>query len=146
MINKKLFLIILSLSTIILLIAFINKSIQLRYMQNNIDDLFEFNIFQTLNGFSNKFNEMELQDVDSIYSEAKTGIESASQLINLTSYKKNEELQETILVLRNYINKNTPIKIKVDYNINSKIYDLINEMYYDLDNKEKCIELKNYIL
>lgn len=144
--KRNFLIIVLSLIIIILSISLIKINNNDAYIQTYIDDIFKSNLMHTSNGFNRKYNEMSIVAIDENYSVATKGIEVAAEIINLTSYKENDALGETVLALRNYINMNSPIKGKVDYDVNSKIFRLINEMSLDLRNEEKCIELKNYII
>ena len=144
--KRNFLIIVLSLIIIILSISLIKINNNDAYIQTYIDDIFKSNLMHTSNGFNRKYNEMSIVAIDENYSVATKGIEVATEIINLTSYKENDALGETVLALRNYINMNSPIKGKVDYDVNSKIFRLINEMSLDLRNEEKCIELKNYII
>lgn len=143
--RNKILIVLYILSIIIVFIIFSNMYNEINYTQSYIDKLVQGNLQESLNGFNLKYNEMVIEDKEYEYTKAKVGIQTAMQLLPLTSYRNNHELHNAIIVLNNYMIENSPLKTNVNYNINKEIYDLINGIISNLNSKDKALELKEYI-
>lgn len=113
--------------------------------QDAIDKLVTSGLSQATNGFNLKYNEMELNDKQYRYAKALVGVNMANELLWLSSYNDNKELDGALYSLQYYMNEISPLKQKVSYDVNVDIYNLVQKMVLDIKSEEKAKQLKEYL-
>lgn len=144
--KKNILIGILSILLVAVFIMQINTSKALREKQERIDTLFKRSMEEVSDCLLLDYNHVSKEMKWYYYSELKSAVDRAWQLLRQTSYyKTNDKLEETIKNLNYYFAGEILSAIEVDLETNKKIYMYLTNLHKDYNSKEKNDELLEYL-
>lgn len=147
--NRKIYTIIIMILLVSLLIVgsqYLKVKEECYLKQNELDNLFLSFMIQSQKGFDSKYNEISTKEKTLRYTQATAGILGAYDLVTLTSYhEENTKLQLAIMLLMEYMNENSPILNKVNYDINGEIYGYLGNLVANITYEDRAENLINYL-
>ena len=113
--------------------------------QERSDFAFRANHGRAISGFGFEYNEMEFKEKYDLYKYSYVGVENSIFLFEMTSYRENEYLLIALTSLKQYMDRNSPMFVEVDYELNKKLFELVSKLFRNPESEEIAIELEQFI-